>query len=149
MNTTTRILVVEDFKSHRHLIGSLLGRNPGLDVIAEASDGEEGVTLAQQLTPDLILLDIGLPKLNGLEVARQISALVPSAKIVFFTQERDVDIVRIAFILGAWGFVLKQDAEPDLLKAVNSVREGVRFVSRGLANVSASSFESAVEDVMP
>ena len=131
--TTTRILVVEDFKAHRYLIASVLGKNPDLKVVSEAVDGRDAVAQAQQLKPDLILLDIGLPKLNGLEAGRQIRDLVPSAKIVFLTQESDVDVVREAFSLGAWGYVLKQDAESDLLAALASVLHGERFVSSGLS----------------
>lgn len=73
------------------------------------------------------------PKLNGLEARRQIRDLVPSAKIVFLTQETDADVVTEAFSLGAWGYVLKQDTESDLLAALASVLEGQRFVSSGLS----------------
>jgi DNA-binding NarL/FixJ family response regulator len=135
MTTTTRILVVEDFESHRSLIAALLGKNPDLIVISEASDGQDAVAQARQLKPDVIVMDIGLPKLNGLEAGRQICDLVPSAKIVFLTQEADVDVVREAFSCGAWGYVLKQEAYSDLLAALSSVLQGVRFVSKGLGNV--------------
>lgn len=89
----TRILLVEDFKLQRSLTAGLLGKNSEVKVICEAEDGPEAVAQAQQFRPDIILMDIGLPSLNGLEAARQISALLPSAKIVFLTQETDVDVV--------------------------------------------------------
>ena len=131
-SSSVRILLVEDFKPYRSLVLSLLSRNPDLNLTCEVEDGLEAVAQAQQVKPDVILLDISLPRLNGLEAARQISGLVPSAKIVFLTQEMDVDVVKEAFSLGAWGYVLKQDAETDLLSAVAAVVRGRQFVSRGL-----------------
>lgn len=112
----------------------MLNGNSGLHVISEASDGLEAVEKAQQLRPDLILMDIGLPKLNGLEAARRILGLDPSAKIVFLTQETDIHVVREAFSLGACGYVLKQQVETELLPALAAVLEGRRFVSRGLSD---------------
>src|SRR5215469_6047808 len=102
-SSSVRILLVEDFKPYRSLVLSLLSRNPDLNLTCEVEDGLEAVAQAQQVKPDVILLDISLPRLNGLEAARQISGLVPSAKIVFLTQEMDVDVVKEAFSLGAWG----------------------------------------------
>ena len=92
----TRILLVEDFKPYRSLTTTLLSHSPDLKVIGEAEDGSEAVAQAQQLRPDLILMDIGLPKLNGLDAARRIRDVLPSAKIVFLTQVADVDVVKVA-----------------------------------------------------
>jgi DNA-binding NarL/FixJ family response regulator len=133
-NTPTRILVVDDFQPHRSLVATLLRNNPNPMVVSEAADGKEAVAQARELKPDLILLDIGIPKLNGLEAGRQICYLVPSARIIFVSQQTDVDVVREAFNLGAWGYVLKQDAESDLLAALVSVLKGERFVSSGLGD---------------
>ena len=129
---STRILLVEDFKPYRSLTISLLSHNPNLKVICEAADGSEAVAQAQQLRPDLILMDIGLPGLNGLEAARRIHDALPSAKIVFLTQEADVDVVEAAFNLGARGYIVKQQAETELLAALAAVLRGERFVSNGL-----------------
>ena len=131
---TTRILVVEDFRSYRQLIAGLLSKNPDFEIIAEVSDGPDAVAQAKQRSPDVVLLDIGLPTLNGLEVGRQIRVSALSAKIIFVTQENDADVVREAFGIGAWGYVLKENAECDLLPAVLSVLEGVRFASKGLGD---------------
>ena len=98
-------------------------------------DGLEAVEKAQQLKPDVILMDIGLPTLDGMEAARRIHLLVPTAKIIFLTVEQDVDMAREAFCLGAWGYVLKQDAETDLLTALTAIHQGTKFVSRGLGDV--------------
>lgn len=129
--SSIRILLVEDFKPFRSLIISLLGGNPEFHVIYEAADGLEAVAQAQQLKPDVILMDIGLPKLNGLEAARRIRELVPSSKIVFLTQETSAEVVKEALSLGAWGYVSKQQTQPDLLAALRAILQGKRFVSSG------------------
>ena len=97
--------------------------------IGIASDGLEAVQKAKELQPDLILLDIGLPSLNGIEVARQIRKLSPESKILFVSQESSADVVQEALGTGALGFVFKSDAERELLEGVNAVRRGERFVS--------------------
>jgi DNA-binding NarL/FixJ family response regulator len=130
----TRILLVEDFRPQRHLIALLLNRNPNLVLVSEAEDGVEAVAQAQQLRPDIILMDIALPRLNGLDAARQVRCLVPTAKIVFLTQETDSDVVREAFGMGAWGYVLKQEMGADLPAALDAVIQGKRFVSDGLGD---------------
>ena len=104
-----------------------------MQVICEASDGLEAVQKAEELRPDLILLDIGLPKINGLEAARRIRLLVPDTKILFLTQESSADVVRAALSLGAVGYVVKARAGTELLAAVQAVLRGERFVSSGLS----------------
>lgn len=128
----TRILLVEDFKPQRHLVALLLRQHPHLLIISEAEDGLEAIAQAQELKPDVILMDIGLPKLNGLEAARHILGHLPTAKIVFLTREADEDVAREAFRLGAWGYVLKQEAESDLPAALDAIIDGKRFASDGL-----------------
>jgi len=123
---------VEDFDCYRAVVTSLLAGNSRLEVICEASDGIEAVEKAGKLKPDLILMDIGLPKLNGLEAARRIQELVPPSKIVFLTQETDVDLVEEALNLGAAGYIVKQKASIDLLPGLAAILEGRRFVSDGL-----------------
>jgi DNA-binding NarL/FixJ family response regulator len=127
--SSIRILLVEDFGPHRSLTARILRENPDLVLISEAEDGLEAVARAQELKPDVILMDIGLPKVNGLEAARQIRHLVPFSKIIFLTQERDAALIREAFSLGAWGYVLKTQAANDLLPALVSIEHGKRFVS--------------------
>ena len=93
----------------------------------------EAVQKAGELQPDLILLDIGLPKLNGLAAARQIRKLAPNAKIVFVTQESSPDIAQEAFNIGAAGYLVKTDAN-NLLLAVDTVLDGRRFLSAALSD---------------
>jgi DNA-binding NarL/FixJ family response regulator len=128
-----QILVVDDFEPYRNLVVSLLDKNPSLQVVGEASDGLDAVAKARQLRPDLILMDIGLPKLNGLEAARRILRILPESKIVFLTQEISSEFVQAAFELGASGYVIKQQAKKDLSLAVIAVLQGSQFTSSLLA----------------
>jgi CheY-like chemotaxis protein len=101
-----------------------------LQVIGVASDGLEAVQKAEELQPDLILLDIGLPSLNGIEVARQIRKLSPKSKMLFVSQESSADVVQGALSTGAQGYVLKRDAGRELLEGVNAVLQGEQFVGK-------------------
>jgi DNA-binding NarL/FixJ family response regulator len=125
----TRILSVEDFEPYRLFIVSLLHERSDLKVICAVSNGVEAVQKAQELKPDLILMDIGLPGLNGMEAARRIRTLAPNSKIIFLTQESSPEVVREAVILGASGYVLKSRAETDLLIAVDAVLQSKQFFS--------------------
>ncbi len=98
-------------------------------VACEVCDGLEAVHKAEELKPDLILLDIGLPTLNGIEAARRIRDLTPESKIIFSSEETAADIVQEAMKLGAWGFVFKKHAECDLMLAIDADLSGKRFVS--------------------
>jgi two-component system nitrate/nitrite response regulator NarL len=124
-----RVLIVEDFVAFRRFVCSTLGTKPELQVVGEASDGREAVQKAEELKPDLILLDIGLPTLNGIDAARQIRKLSPESKIIFLSQESSADVIEAALSLGALAYVVKTRAESDLLAAVDSVLLGKRFVS--------------------
>jgi DNA-binding NarL/FixJ family response regulator len=122
-------MIVEDFLSFRQYIRSKLEKRPVLQVIFEAADGLEAVQKAQELHPDLILLDIGLPTLSGTEAARRIRALVPDARIIFLSQETSEEFIQQAADLGVQGYVFKTHAEVDLLPAIDAVLSGNRFVS--------------------
>ena len=130
--TKIRVLVVDDFEAWRRFVRSALQKNPELQIVGEASDGLEAVQRASELLPDLIVLDLGLPKLNGIEAARQIRTKSSESKILFVSQESSADVVEAALAAGGLGYVLKTRAEMDLLPAVKAVLEGRRFVSSGL-----------------
>jgi DNA-binding NarL/FixJ family response regulator len=128
-----RVLVVEDCEPWRRHFSTALQKQPELQVIGEVSDGLEAVQKAQELQPDLILLDIGLPSLNGLEVARRIRKVSPASRILFVSENRSADIAEEALSTGASGYVVKSDAASELPRAVNAVLEGKRFVSASLS----------------
>ena len=113
----------------RDFVRSKVEERSELLVICEVSDGLDAVESAVALKPDLILLDIGLPSLNGIEVARQLRELAPQSRIIFLSQEKSPVIVKEAITLGAWGYVFKSDAEFDLLPAIDAVVSGRRYVS--------------------
>jgi len=139
LNAPIRILVVDDFEPYRHSICSMIRQRPDLTVLAEIQDGLEAVRQAGILQPDLILLDIGLPLLNGIEAARQIAKIASTARIIFLTQESSAEVVHEALALGAWGYVIKAQAGTDLLAAVGAVARGNTFVSSGLDGDARSS----------
>lgn len=124
-----RILLADDFADWRRQVRLLLQARPEWQVIAEASDGSEAVQKVKELKPDLILLDIGLPKLNGIEAASRIRKLSPGSKIVFLSQNNDRDFVQAALSTGVLGYVHKTDAASELLHAVDAVLQGQQFVS--------------------
>jgi DNA-binding NarL/FixJ family response regulator len=127
--SSIRVLLVDDFKEWRDQVRLLLQARPELQVICEASDGSEAVQNAEELKPDLILLDVGLPKLNGIEAARQIRQLSPSSKIIYLSQDNSLDVVQVALSTGAHGYVYKARAQSDLLPAIDAVLRGKQFVS--------------------
>jgi len=127
-----RVLVAEDFAPFRHFVRSTLSQRPNLQIVAEVSDGHEAVQKAKELKPELMLLDVGLPRLNGIAAARQILKLIPDAKIIFVTQESSGEVAEEAFKSGARGYVVKTRAGSDLLAAVDAVLEGRQFISCGV-----------------
>jgi DNA-binding NarL/FixJ family response regulator len=135
-----RILLVEDFEPFRRFIRSQLQPRLDLEVIAEASDGLEAVHVAEQLQPDLILLDIGLPKLNGIEAARRIRKLCPESKIVFLSQESCADVIEEALNSGGTGYVIKANAGSELLDAIDAITDGRTVRWYGLSGDASPAF---------
>ena len=126
---TVRVFIVDDFEPWRRTVHSILGHGKGLEVIFEGSEGLEAVRKSAELQPDLVLLDIGLPDVNGLEAARQIRKVSPDSRIIFLTSHDRPDLAQEALRIGALGFVIKSDAARDLLPAVSSVMRNEHFVS--------------------
>jgi DNA-binding NarL/FixJ family response regulator len=123
---------VDDFEGWRHQVSLLFQTRPQWQIIAGVSDGLEAIQKAEDLKPDLILLDIGLPKLNGIEAARQIRKCSPNSRIVFLSQNNDLAIVRAALSTGALGYVWKGDSQSDVLPAIEAVLQGRQFVSSSI-----------------
>jgi DNA-binding NarL/FixJ family response regulator len=128
-----RILVAEDYPPFRRFLVSTIQNRSEWRIICEAEDGQEAVRKAEVLQPELVLLDVGLPTLNGIEAARQIRKLSPDSKILFVSQESSAEIVQAALDIGARGYVAKADAGRELVAALDAVLRGQTFVSKSLA----------------
>jgi DNA-binding NarL/FixJ family response regulator len=137
-----RILIVDDFEPWRRFVSSALQKVDS-QILLEASDGLEAVYKAEDLRPDLILLDIGLPALNGIEAARGIRDLSPNSKILFLSEENSPEVAEAALEAGGDGYVVKSDAGRELLPAVKALSQGKRYVS---ARLAGEVFFAAPED---
>jgi len=140
---TFTVLIVEDFAPFREIVSALLLKTGRFDVVDQASDGLEAIQKAKAWQPDFILLDIGLPNMNGLEAANRIAAVAPNSRIVFLSQDRDLDIVKASLSTGARGYVVKSDAGSDLLEALATVAQGKTFLSASLGPSSARSLRAS------
>jgi DNA-binding NarL/FixJ family response regulator len=129
LNRSIRAFLVDDFSPFRDLLRTTLQQIPGFEIVGEASDGIEAVQKIRELNPNLILLDVGLPNLSGIEVARQVQNVSAHPIILFVSQICDWDIIEHAFLYGASGYVVKSDAAAEFLSAVESVRRGIDFIS--------------------
>lgn len=129
-----RVLLVDDSEPWRQFVSLALQVETRCQIIGEVSDGAGAVRQAQQLQPDLIILDIGLPDLNGLEAARLIRKQAPESRILFLSQNHSWDIVEEALQIGARGYVVKAHAGKELILAVESVLAGRQFVSAGVSD---------------
>ena len=127
-----RVLVVDDAAHWRKFVNFILRIDPGLEIIAEADSGYEALKKAEQLEPAVVLLDIGLPEMSGIEVCRRMLSRNPETRVVFVTQETDADIVYEALRTGAAAFVAKIDAASQLVTAVHSALKNKVFLSRSL-----------------
>ena len=147
MDTSSiRVLVVDDNEPWRRFASTTLRKQADLQVIGEATDGLQAVQQAQELLPDLILLDIGLPTLNGIEAARRIRKVSPTSKILFLTENRSTDIAEEALSTGAGGYVVKSDAGSELLPAIEAVLHGEQFVSAGLKDRNSIDNDRALRE---
>jgi DNA-binding NarL/FixJ family response regulator len=136
-----RILVADDFAPWRRFVSAIAQKESGWHVVCEVSDGLEAVQKAEELKPDVILLDIGLPTIKGIEAARQIRKVAPNSKILFVSTYDDLDVVEGALATGASGYVVKGDAGKELAKAVEAVFQGTRFVSSRIKALTSAEAE--------
>jgi DNA-binding NarL/FixJ family response regulator len=144
--STIRILVVDDYEPWRRFVCSMLQNVTEVHVIGEVSDGLAAVQRAQELQPDLILLDIGLPTLNGIKAARRIRKVSASSKILFMSEDRHPDTQNEALRSGGSGYVVKSNAARDLLPAIHAVLHGERFLSGGLKDSNLADTADAGRD---
>jgi DNA-binding NarL/FixJ family response regulator len=130
--SSVSVLVVDDFEQWRRIVRAVLRAKLGLHIFEEAADGLEAVQKAADLQPDLVMLDIGLPKLNGIEVARQIRSISPESRVVFLTENDSCDVAEAALNSDAEGYVIKSAFTGELIPAVEAVLEGRQFLSARL-----------------
>jgi DNA-binding NarL/FixJ family response regulator len=129
------LLVVDDNELIRREICAFLSLHPGLEVVAEATDGVEAIRVAETYQPDVVLLDISLPRLNGFQAAPFIKQVAPKAELLFVTLHDNPFFVREAFAAGALGFITKTDVPSQLAPAVEAVHRKAKFVSKHLAYI--------------
>ena len=122
-----RILIVDDYEPWRRYVRSILVADADLVILAESADGLDAIKQSEELQPGLVLLDIQLPSMNGLEVARQIGVVSPGTEVLFLSSTQSVEVMREALKFGA-GFVMKSDAEQDLLPIVQAICRNEPFV---------------------
>lgn len=129
-----RVLIVDDFEPWRRVVRWMLQHFPEWEIVGEAADAREGVQKSEELQPDVVLLDIGLPRINGIDAASSILSIAPHSKIVFVSVELCPELVQGALRTGAHGYVVKSDAASDLLPALRTVMNGQRFLGARFAD---------------
>jgi len=140
-----RILLADDHTVMRNGLRLLLERQPNLTVVGEASDGRETVRLAEQLSPNLVVMDIAMPNLNGIEAARQIGTSNPDIAIIILSMHSDESYVIRALKAGARGYLLKDSAEGDLIAAIHAITDGKSFFSPAISRILVEDYMRQLE----
>ena len=152
MGGVKRVLIAEDHALLREGMKSLLETSDGLKVVGEAGDGEEAIRLYQELLPDLVLMDLSMPKVNGVRAIRAIKKDYPDARILALTVHAADEYVYSALRAGAQGYVLKEANSDELLMAVNFILQGKAFVSPSVSDKIIRGYikgKSAEKDMVP
>ncbi len=143
MATELRILLADDHEVARKGVKALLDAHPGWQVVGEASDGREAVEHARELRPDVVIMDITMPGLTGMEAAKRILIEFPDTKLLFFTMHNSEQMVHEALGAGAHGYVLKSDAGADLVSAIQGLTRQKIFISPRLAPLISNEYLKA------
>jgi two-component system, NarL family, response regulator NreC len=141
-----RILLADDHQILREGLAALLEKQPGWQVVEEAADGRTAVQLALKLKPDIVVMDIGLPELNGIEAARQIAAAAPEVKIIALSMHADRRFIKGMLTAGASGYLLKYSASQDLVRAIHTVMAGKVYLSLEVAGIVVADFKASSPD---
>jgi DNA-binding NarL/FixJ family response regulator len=130
-----RVILADDHTLFRSGVKRILEEVPGVQVIGEAADGLQLLTLLKEMTPDLVILDISMPKMRGLEAIQEIKAAYPQVQVLILTMHKNAEYLSHTLGAGAAGFLLKQDADPELLEAINTIRQGKTYLSPAISEV--------------
>ena len=139
-----RILLADDHILFRQGMKRIIDEMPGTNVVGEANDGQEAVELVKELLPDLVILDISMPKLSGLEACREIRHLFPNVKILMLTMHKDREFLLHAISAGAQGYLLKEDSDEELFAALGTIRKGAIYVTKALAGVVSTDIAALI-----
>jgi two-component system response regulator NreC len=130
-----RIVLADEHILFRRGMKRIINEVPGMQVVGEANDGQEAIDLVKSLLPDLAILDISMPKMNGIEACREIRRLAPEVKILVLTMHKDREYLYQAISAGAQGYLLKEDSDEELFAAIGAIRKGAIYVTKALAGV--------------
>ncbi len=135
-----RVLLADDQELILDGLRALLEQEPDFDIIGEEKDGREALSAARRLEPDVVVMDIGMPGLDGIEVTRGIAAELPGVKVLILSVHEETDVIRSAFEAGAAGYLLKDCATEELVRGIRVVKEGGSFVSSSIADTVVDTF---------
>lgn len=142
----TRILLADDHQVVRRGFGLILSAQPGWEIVGEAANGREAVELSERLQPDLVVMDVSMPELNGIEATRRIAEFAPRCRILALSMHRDAVYVREILKAGAHGYLLKDASDQDLVDAVRAVSQGHGYLSPAVSDAVLSDYRKHVTD---
>jgi DNA-binding NarL/FixJ family response regulator len=149
MMESYRIVLADDHALFRRGMRKIINEVPGMEVIAEANDGLELLEMLRKLMPDLVVLDISMPNLRGIEAAREIRTHYPRTKVLILTMHKNKEYLYHAIASGASGYLLKEDSDEELLLAIETICKGGTYVTQKLAGTMAQDLSRAISGKDP
>ncbi len=146
MSRKTKILLADDHAVVRQGFRMILGAQPDMEIVGEAGNGREAVTMCEQLQPDVVVMDVAMPELNGIEATRRITEAIPHTRVLALSMHKDSVYVREILRAGARGYLLKDSIDVDLLAAVRAVAKGEGYLSPGVSDAVLSDYRKHVTD---
>ncbi|MSV31425.1 MAG: response regulator transcription factor [Bryobacterales bacterium] len=146
MSKKTRILLVDDHAVVRQGFRMILGAQADMEIVGEAGNGREAVTMSEQLKPDVVVMDVAMPELNGIEATRRVTEANPHTRVLALSMHKDSVYVREILRAGARGYLLKDSIDVDLLAAVRAVAKGEGYLSPGVSDTVLSDYRKHVTD---